>query len=179
MLNALRPHPDAERSDMPQPDQLVRLLRRAVEDQDGRARAEMMADLQRRVTGWLREAGCAEPAIDKAATEAWSLFWRACTPARLAMLSHEGAIHHYLQGCVRAAAPRIRPPALPDAMGTDRADVPPSLDHGPREEAVLTLRFAQGLSAAQIREVRPDLFTTEDEVRRTTRALLDHQQDRE
>jgi hypothetical protein len=160
---------------MSQRDHLTRLLHLAVQEQDERARTEITAALQRHVTGWLRESGCAESGLDKVVEEAWSLFWRACTPGRLAMMDHDGAIHHYLRACVQAAAPRLRPPVLPDPAAPDVAATAPPAPRDQREEALTELRFAQGLSAAQICKARPDLFATEDDVWRLARALLGHQ----
>lgn len=171
MLYTTRTEPDAEPIAMPQSDQLVRLLSRAVQAQDERARTELTTALQRQLTGWLQENGCAAAVLDKAAAEAWSLFWRACTPARLAMLNHDRAVHHYLRACALAASPRLPWPVLPDPAALD-ASVHNLEAHDPREEAVIILRFAQGLTAAQIRKARPDLFATEEEVWQIARALL-------
>jgi hypothetical protein len=148
---------------MPPQDTLARELYRAVEHHDTGARARLMGRLHAALTGWLRAFGCHEAALEPATADAWALFWRACTPGRLALLTREIAIRRYLHACARAVSPPGRPrlaqPLVPTA-GDDR------------EQLVASLHYGQHLTAAEICAAHPDLFPTEADVWQTVRAML-------
>jgi hypothetical protein len=138
-------------------DGVLTLMHRADLAQDGESRPAVEAALRADMREWChRAARVSGTQPELLVARAWELFWQRCASTRKDRLTNLAAVRAYLLLCVGMAAT-----ALPHRDS--------------REDAIVILRYREGLSASAIQARRPDLFPTVGDVYRAGRATLERQ----
>lgn len=173
------------------------LFRRAIAGHDQCCWAELVKLYQELVLGWCRQAAPAPPDdLEDLAAQTWEKFWRHFTAQKLESAGSTAEILRYLKLCARSVAVdearrRAGIARLDDASesfmpsrsgGSDleeaatRATLWSVVEchlRDARERVLVTLRYRNGLTAAEVQARRPDLFADAAEVYRVSRNLLD------